>query len=484
MTPFKANGVYFGQVDCNTNEVLCKEQNVYHNRIKQEEEEINKKWIIHQYIQGEFKKSIKEIEIEQKQSLSNEIEKQIVSSPLGSDASLSIHKLDFLQSIQSSHHPWFIKFYAPWCGHCKKLAPIWDHLAALYSDQDINIGEVNCESNKELCDAEKITGLPTLKFFHYGTSYIYKGDRTAESFIKYLEKMTGPSLTKIDESNLSDVLKNPVSVIHIHQSNNDYLDIIDQSAKTFLDSVPFYTTKDIKVLSRFGLKEKDYSSPITILTKDGGNIYQLMNHQHENNQIVEWVENNKYPIMLRINSGNANEILKGSRLTVMMILPNEPSNADFISLSRQFEKEIRNNNKELLSKVLFAELNGQVWANYAKRVYDVHSQQMPFIVIVDPKNKVYYKEDLNGNHFSPDKPEALFEALQNTHKLEGRITDVPRSISTPQKIVQFIGNNAFLFAIGLLVLFAIFVVIVSNSGDDESVPPKGSENDRNKEKKE
>ena len=63
----------------------------------------------------------------------------------------------------------FIKFYAPWCGHCKKLAPTWSELAdELKHNKSISIGQVDCTQAQSLCKKLEITGYPTLKSFYSG----------------------------------------------------------------------------------------------------------------------------------------------------------------------------------------------------------------------------------------------------------------------------------------------------------------------------
>jgi len=93
---------------------------------------------------------------------------------------------------QTKTGDWLIEFYAPWCGHCKKLAPIWEELATA-SKGKFNVAKVDCTVEKDVCTDNGVRGYPTVKLFVDGKVHDYQGARTIEAFTSFVEKTKNPA---------------------------------------------------------------------------------------------------------------------------------------------------------------------------------------------------------------------------------------------------------------------------------------------------
>lgn len=81
----------------------------------------------------------------------------------------------------------FIKFYAPWCGHCKRLAPDWDALGEEIEDPEIVIAKVDCTVESKTSQLMKIRGYPTLQLVKGESLFEYEGPRTKEALRAFAE---------------------------------------------------------------------------------------------------------------------------------------------------------------------------------------------------------------------------------------------------------------------------------------------------------
>lgn len=87
-----------------------------------------------------------------------------------------------------------VEFYAPWCGHCKNLAPEYERVGKHYKASDgVVIAKVDADAERDLGSKFGVQGFPTLKWFPKGSTDAeeFGGGRTAESIVEWINDKTG-----------------------------------------------------------------------------------------------------------------------------------------------------------------------------------------------------------------------------------------------------------------------------------------------------
>lgn len=84
-----------------------------------------------------------------------------------------------------STKPTFLEFYAPWCGHCKALAPKYDELAKAIGDRAV-IAKVDATESPAVARQFGVRGYPTIVFLAAGRMYRYQGARTVAAMTEYV----------------------------------------------------------------------------------------------------------------------------------------------------------------------------------------------------------------------------------------------------------------------------------------------------------
>ncbi|OWZ10235.1 Protein disulfide-isomerase domain [Phytophthora megakarya] len=106
----------------------------------------------------------------------------------------------FEEQVLNSKDPWLIKFYAPWCGHCKRLAPTWNKLSRTLKENGstVKVAKVDCTAHRRVCSRFGVNGYPSLFYINDGQVYRYKGGRSLPAFLDFVEsgwktvEATGP----------------------------------------------------------------------------------------------------------------------------------------------------------------------------------------------------------------------------------------------------------------------------------------------------
>lgn len=167
-------------------------------------------------------------------------------------------KKDSFNEFVDGHDLVLAEFFAPWCGHCKALAPEYEEAATTLKEKNISLVKVDCTAEADLCQEHGVEGYPTLKVFRgLKTVASYPGARKSAAIISYMTKQSLPAVSVLSKDTLTD-FKTSDSVVLVgyfaaddKSSNQTFTKVAD----SLRDSYLFGAISDASVAEAEGVKQ-------------------------------------------------------------------------------------------------------------------------------------------------------------------------------------------------------------------------------------
>ena len=266
-------------------------------------------------------------------------------NPLGT--SISFTAESFQNLVTMSQEPWFIKFFAPWCGHCQAMAPNWVQLGKEMRGK-LNVGEVNCDVEARLCKDVHLRGFPTVLFFRGGERVEYEGLRGLGDFVSYANKAIdiGDGVKDIDAAEFKE-MEEREEVIFVyfydHATTTEDFAALERLTLSLIGHAKLVKTNSALLAERF----KITTWPRLLVSRDGRPTYYTAlapQDMRDFRQVLHWMQSVWLPIVPELTASNSREIMDG-KLVVLGILTRERSDEFIIS-----KKEIKSAALEWMDK--------------------------------------------------------------------------------------------------------------------------------------
>lgn len=270
-----------------------------------------------------------------------------------------------------------VEFYAPWCGHCKSLAPEYAKAAKKLASNDppIHIAKVDATVNTELAQRFSVNGYPTLKYFVNKEPTDYTGGRTEDTIISWILKRSGPSVKVVDCACDIDnqVNANKVTALLIAGQDSSEGVVFDAVSKA-IDGVGFIQCTSNDCAEKYGV-----SMPSLILFKQFDEKRVDFTGSLTSSEVSSFINMNKVPSVIEFNQEAIELIFRDSNPVVFLFSVDFAPYAEwFTGLSKEYKGTLLFCSAEVASTD-----NGRLG-----QFLGLKAEAQPTALILDPKKEL------------------------------------------------------------------------------------------------
>uniref|UniRef100_A0A8C6UKX0 protein disulfide-isomerase n=1 Tax=Neogobius melanostomus TaxID=47308 RepID=A0A8C6UKX0_9GOBI len=202
-----------------------------------------------------------------------EVKASLVSAVVA--AFLSSAVLAFVEDLDDSFKDsrvndiWLVDFYAPWCGYCKKLEPVWEDvgLELKSSGSPVRVGKMDATAFSGMASEFGVRGYPTIKLLKGDLAYSYKGPRTKDDIVEFANRVSGPAMRALPSKQMFEHMLKRHTVLFVYVGGESPLrEKYSDVASELIVHTYFFSASEEVFPEEMTLPEL----PAVVVFKDGG----------------------------------------------------------------------------------------------------------------------------------------------------------------------------------------------------------------------
>jgi len=325
-----------------------------------------------------------------------------------------------------------VEFFAPWCGHCKALAPHYEEAATALKEKSITLASVDCVDEADLCQAKEVQGYPTLKVYKNGTPTEYNGPRKADGIISYMVKQSLPAVSEVTAANHEEFQKADklVVVAYLPTSTSEPAPEFSAAAEKHRDEYLFGLTTDEEAIKAAGVK-----APAIVVYRsydEPRSEYPYPVSSTTTKDLEEWLAELAIPVIDEVSGENYATYAQSSKpLAYLFLDPTAEGRDATIAAVKPVAQKYK-------SKVNFVWIDAVKFGDHAKAL-NLQDAKWPAFVIQDLVKQLKFP-------FDQDKevtPEAAGEWIEQylAGKIEPTLKSQPIPATQDEAAYTLVGKS-------------------------------------------
>ncbi|KAL8225679.1 hypothetical protein R6Q57_018236 [Mikania cordata] len=348
-----------------------------------------------------------------------------------------------------------VDFYAPWCGHCKRLSPELDKAAPMLSGlkKPVVIAKIDADKYSRIASKYEIEGFPTLKIFMHGVPTDYNGPRKSDLMVRYLRKFVAPDVTVLEtDSAITEFVEAAGSFFPIYIGFGlDELAISNLAIK-FKKNAWFSVAKDFSE-NTMALYDFD-KVPALLALNPNFDEQSIFYGPFEDKYLEEFIQQSLLPLTLPITGENL-KLLKDDKRKIVLTIVEDETNYE----SKQLFKLLRaaaSANRDFV----FAYVGFNKWKDFAEAFEVGRKTPLPKMVVWDG-NEIFFSVIDSESIHKDDQGSQITLFLERYR--EGKVIEKTLGPSFLGYITSLLGMRT----VYILVFLVAVVFLIATVGKEE-----------------